>query len=66
MISGGKVIEQCVWCGKYVTVNKRFLGSLHLCLTDEEKAIVQQPPLQDTSPDVVRFLRQLNNCKGKK
>ena len=32
----GKIYEYCELCGKLVRLNKSILGSLHVCLTDEE------------------------------
>jgi hypothetical protein len=36
--AGNKLYEVCVDCGQMICVNKRFLGSLHLCTTEEERA----------------------------
>jgi hypothetical protein len=36
-ISGGKVLDTCGKCGKYVQINKRLGGSLHFCITDCQK-----------------------------
>jgi hypothetical protein len=32
---------RCPWCEKIVKINKPLLGSLHLCLTSEEKQYKQ-------------------------
>lgn len=33
---GNKLYAQCFECGKVICINKWLLGSLHLCLTEEE------------------------------
>ena len=37
LVVGGKIYAYCHWCGKMVRLNKLILGSLHICLTEEEK-----------------------------
>ncbi len=32
----------CHYCKRYVNVTKPIFGSLHFCLTDEEKELVRQ------------------------
>jgi len=34
---GRSIYETCSVCGKQVQLNKWLFGSLHLCLTDEER-----------------------------
>ena len=34
VISGGKVFDRCVRCGKLVQLNKALFGSLHTCVSD--------------------------------
>jgi len=36
-VVGNKLYGKCIWCGKGIRINKPILGSLHLCLTEEEK-----------------------------
>lgn len=36
VVSGGKIIDVCGYCGKWVTLNK-WCGGLHICLTDRER-----------------------------
>jgi len=35
---GGKLYSRCADCGDIVHVNKWLVGSLHLCVSPEEKA----------------------------
>lgn len=37
IIAGNGIYEKCCDCGKLVKINKFLFGSLHLCLTEEEK-----------------------------
>lgn len=46
-ISNGKVIEQCYYCGKFVTLNKRLFGSLHLCVSPEEREQIERQQQQN-------------------
>jgi len=39
---GNRMYSYCSDCEKIVCLNKRFLGSWHLCLTDEERALKRQ------------------------
>lgn len=34
VISGGKVLDQCPKCDKWVQRNKLLLGSMHRCISD--------------------------------
>ena len=38
-ILGNKIYEICRTCGQPVQINKFLFGGLHLCRTNEEKAI---------------------------
>ncbi len=35
--AGNGIYETCSYCGRLVRLNKPMLGSLHLCLTTEER-----------------------------
>jgi len=35
-VVGNRLMGKCYACGKIIRINKPFLGSMHLCLTDEE------------------------------
>ena len=48
----GHVWEQCSWCKKFVR-NKPIFGSLHFCLTDEEKEALTS---RKTSPKRTQYL----------
>lgn len=37
-VVGNQLYTQCGACGKVIRLNKPILGSLHICLTDEELA----------------------------
>jgi len=39
LIVGNGVYMWCKWCDKLVKMNKFILGSLHICLTEEEKYV---------------------------
>lgn len=45
-IVGNKIYTICGDCESLVQINKRFFGSIHICLTDEEieqkRGVVQQ------------------------
>ena len=36
-IVGKKLMVKCGGCGRIVRVDKPFIGSLHVCLTEEER-----------------------------
>ena len=38
LIAGNKIYEYCEDCEKLVQINKMLIGSMHICLTEEEKA----------------------------
>lgn len=49
IIAGSHLYENCADCGKLVRVNKPIFGSLHVCLSSEERAMKEiyskrQPP----------------------
>lgn len=72
IVSGGKIIDQCWYCGKYVTLNN-WRGGLHVCLTEEERETknaqsqlhmnIQQRQLSPVSPDNQALLKQWNAPK---
>ena len=39
IITGRGIYMWCKWCDKLVKMNKFILGSLHICLTEEEKYV---------------------------
>ena len=41
-VAGNGVYVECRWCGKIVRLNKFLFGSLHFCLTPEERAEVDE------------------------
>lgn len=45
-IVGNKLMAVCRDCEKVIRVDKPIFGSLHICLTQEEKQIKQQAELQ--------------------
>lgn len=42
IVAGNKIYGICLDCGKLVRINKPIIGSVHICLTEEEKALKQQ------------------------
>ena len=40
ILAGSGIYTRCEWCETLVRLNKPLFGSLHFCLTDEEKAEV--------------------------
>jgi len=38
IITGRGIYMWCKWCDKLVKMNKFILGSLHICLTEEEQS----------------------------
>lgn len=52
----------CYWCGKPV-MHKTFFGTLHLCLTAEEKEIASQIRQQQVySSDAAKVLSSIRNA----
>ncbi len=41
IIAGSKIYAQCPTCGSLVRINKPLFGSLHICLSDEERAMIE-------------------------
>ena len=39
-VVGNKLMGKCKWCCKLVQVNKWIFGSLHVCVTEGERAMV--------------------------
>ena len=37
-VAGNGIYERCADCGQLVRLNKWLFGSLHCCLTDEDRA----------------------------
>lgn len=37
IIAGNGIYMVCLWCGKLVKLNKFIFGSLHVCLSEEER-----------------------------
>lgn len=38
IIAGNRIYEKCSECNRLVQINKRFFGTLHICLSPEEIA----------------------------
>ena len=54
----------CSWCSKPV-MHKTLFGTLHLCLTEEERRVIalqsqQRQQQQLVSPNTISLLKQLN------
>lgn len=47
---GRRVYGRCYDCGELVRVDKPLLGSLHLCVTDEEAERRRQPVMDPPKP----------------
>lgn len=54
IIAGSKIYEYCGVCGELVRINKFILGSIHICLSEEEikqkrfnNLNRQQPPMPE-------------------
>ena len=45
IVVGNQIWETCAVCGKFIRINKVIFGSLHICLTDEERRakLAKQP-----------------------
>lgn len=56
IIAGNKIYDKCLDCGKLVQINKFLFGSLHVCLSEEEKRVSQQQRYQiKQQEDYCRF-----------
>ena len=42
IIAGSKIYGTCIYCHSLVRLNKPIFGSLHICLTDAERAEVDR------------------------
>lgn len=49
IIAGNKIYDHCGYCGRLVCLNKFILGSIHICLSAEERQKIDRaalPPQQ--------------------
>lgn len=55
IFAGSHIYERCSDCGSVVRINKPIFGSMHLCLSEEEKKLPRQkyPPL--TEKEITRL-----------
>lgn len=50
IVTNGKIYDYCSDCGRLVRLNKPILGSLHICLTEEEKRYKRSVEAQKQAP----------------
>lgn len=41
IIAGNKIYTVCPYCGRFIRVNKPFLGTLHFCVSSEERKRIE-------------------------
>lgn len=60
IIMGNSIYQRCNECGQLVKLNKFIVGSLHLCVTDEEKK--QRMAFKSSQPVNTKFLGGSLDC----
>lgn len=42
IVTNGKIYDKCDYCQKLVKINKAFFGSMHVCVSPQERAKINE------------------------